>query len=58
METSRVELELIICKITVLPVKPYPLFFLYPRNDLNVYEFSSVNFKNTLSTYSSTRILF
>ena len=30
--------------------------FFYPRNDLNVHEISSVNFKFTLSTNSSTRI--
>ena len=34
-------------------IKLYPL---YPKKDSNLYEISSVFFKNTLSTYSSTRI--
>ena len=50
------------CKIIVLPIKLYPLkksiFFLYPKNDSNVHDFVSVKLKLTLSTNSSTRIIY
>ena len=42
METSGLDPEIAIRKIAVLPVKLYPLYSLYykyPRNELNVYDF-------------------
>ena len=57
METSRLEPEITICKIAVLPIKLCPLFIIYyPRNDLNVHDITSAKLKFALSTNSSTRI--
>ena len=67
METSGLEPEMTTCKIVVLPIKLYPLknkctyivpLFSYPKNDLNVHDFISVKLKLTLSTNSSTRIIY
>src|SRR5271154_1750483 len=58
METSRLEPEITICKIAVLPIKLCPLFIIiyYPRNDLNVHDIKPAKLKFALSTNSSTRI--
>src|ERR1700710_2426290 len=64
LEISGLEPEKPICKIDILPIKSYPLkkkniykaFILYPKNDSNVHDISSVKLKLTLSTNSSTRI--
>ena len=60
MEIAGLEPEITICKIAVLPIKLYPLYYIllkYPKEDLNLYDIRSLNFKLRLSTNSSTRIL-
>ena len=48
METSGLDPEITICKIAVLPIKLYSLYFYtnsYPKNDLNVYDLHQQSLK-------------
>ena len=43
MEIAGLEPEITICKIAVLPIKLYPLYYIllkYPKEDLNLYDVS------------------